>query len=318
MPQPWRYLLPLLALGAAQAQDAPLPLFSHGAQEKSAADAAALVGQGSQGGLGPIVLAAAKQQPAAAEPEAPTAADKAEPLLAFMLEGVVDGTPLPQRWDQGQEERAAYDRVVYAASRLSAEALRRGARTDLTYAHLFNEPKKYRGEVVHVEGTLRQLRRYDPSVELARAGIKDLYEGWVISPNYGTNPWCVLFTELPAGVQVGDRLNYSVSFDGYFFKKFRYKARDSVKADEARLAPLLIGRTVVPAPAVAEAPPPDDDWLHQVPPAFLATIAAGLVLVLGLGWWFRRGDRHVQRRVETAAASRPFVLPEAPEQSTRD
>jgi hypothetical protein len=49
--------------------------------------------------------------------------------------------------------------------------------------------------------------------------------------------------------------------------------------------------------------------MHDLPPVFMAVAAGSIALALALGWWYRQGDRKVQRRV-TNAAEKPFVLPE--------
>jgi hypothetical protein len=81
----------------------------------------------------------------------------------------------------------------------------------------------------------------DAPKPLLNDGIKLLYEGWIFpeSEDGGANPYCVIFTELPKDVELGERVSYRVVCDAYFFKIYRYKAG----ADKTRDAPLLIGRT---------------------------------------------------------------------------
>src|SRR5439155_7593130 len=84
--------------------------------------------------------------------------------------------------EQNRDEALAYDLLFLHAHRMPTDLLRMAARRDLTFAHLFGpERAKYRGELVHVEGRLRLLRRYDPPESLPEEveKITDLYEGWV-------------------------------------------------------------------------------------------------------------------------------------------
>src|SRR5207247_572836 len=117
-------------------------------------------------------------------------------------------------------------------------------------------------------------------------------------------PMCLVFTELPPGLAVAEQVDRPISFDGYFFKRYRYKAGDTW-----RDAPLLIGRTVVlgqPAQPQEEERSVGDDYLYSIAGLF----AAALFLGIGLTWWYRRGDQQVQSRL---AESRnvEFVEPEA-------
>jgi hypothetical protein len=87
---------------------------------------------------------------------------------------------------------------------------------------------------------LRRLIKMDATKGLVNDGIKVLYEGWIFPENEeaGTDPYCVIFTEIPKGVDLGEKTYYRVTCDAYFFKVYRYKA-----SDKMHNAPLLIGRT---------------------------------------------------------------------------
>src|SRR5262249_29516108 len=128
-------------------------------------------------------------------------------------------------------------------------AFERKVNKTLTYAHLFNTPEKYRGQVVQAEGRLRRINRFDPPPEAARAGVNDRYEAWIINDAVGPNPYCVVFTEWPAGLPrdlLGkERIDQHivVRFAGYFYKRYRYTAADS-KAGATREALLLIGHSL--------------------------------------------------------------------------
>src|SRR5205823_3775339 len=87
---------------------------------------------------------------------------------------------------------------------------------------------------------------------------------------------------------------------GYFFKVWSFKSADT-KAKEVRIAPLVIGRLVVPQSPAAKQP----NWTGGILPLFLGLLGGTTVVILGLTWIFRRADRRVQRRVDAAAAP-PF------------
>lgn len=207
----------------------------------------------------------------------------------------------------GAWEAVAFARVLSMAHYTSAEAFGRAAREDLTYSHLMNESAKYRGQVVHLEGQLRRLRRFDPPPEAAREGVNDHYEAWVLSEQYGPHPICVVFTDLSAGLKLSEKpTEQKVACDAYFYKRYRYEVKG-----KARETPLLIGHTLIvkgglPVPADEHA----GDWLRELLPVFIGLVAAAVGTVVGLGWWFRRSDRRIKQRI-LAVRGVDFVDPSA-------
>jgi hypothetical protein len=313
--------LALLGLAAwpvprASAQEQPFPSLFESQFDSVKARAVMLVGSSRTEQT--VVLGAAlfyrpKKATPAESDEDLTKLEKAEPLLGHMTEGVKDSSPLPTRWHENIDEQYAFSRVLYRASQISAQAFRRGVRQDLTYSHVMEQPSRYRGQVIHVEGLLKQLRRYDPPLSAKQAGVVSLYEGWIFGSHYATQPWCVVFTELPRGLQLGDGLNVPVSADGYFFKRYSYRSRGSgprsTKAKPWPEAPLLIGRTLTLPAGPAEVEQGEGEWMNHLLPVFLILLGVSLAVAIGLGLWYRRGDRKVHARLE-AAGRRPFVLPE--------
>ena len=198
----------------------------------------------------------------------------------------------------------AYDYVLSAAQRLPVDAIARAARRDLTFAHFFEEPDKYRGEIVHVDGFLRRVRRFDPDRLTRKEGVRDLYEGWLFNPQlYGANPICMVFTELPPGLQPGEALNVPVAFDGFFFKRYRYDA-----AGKWREAPLLIGRQPTLATAPLSVVQEGNSNNTQLVLLFLGVLVVTLFFALGLALWYYQGDRRVRARL-ASSHSVPFVDP---------
>jgi hypothetical protein len=254
---------------------------------------------------------------------APEGHEHVPPLNPQLMDRVTDSRPLPELPERipGEKDKAqyaaylklldeyqAYCEALVKASQSSPRAFADSANPELTYAHLFTEPHKYRGQVVHFEGRLKRVRRFDAPLMLAQAGVKDLYEGWLFSSErYGANPVCLVFTELPPGMKVAEDTWYPVSFDGYFFKKYRYKAGDTGPG-QAREVPLLIGRSpVLEVAAASETPASAWTWSHSMLIALMVLVFATLALGFGLHWWFRRSDNQVRRRL--AQAPREFVLP---------
>lgn len=231
--------------------------------------------------------------------------DRVRPLPALLLERGV----IRDRRDIsiGNPEYDAYWQILVQAHYTSAKAFAQEARHDVTYVHLFNEPERYRGEVVHLSGRLIRLRRFDAPDEARAAGVAYLYESWIMTDRYGKNPICAVFTDLPSGLTVDNERNYNepVGFDGYFYKRYRYKAADTKKANEYRDAPLLIGHSLTGnfGAAVEE-----ESWGHGLIWVFVG-VASGTVLgVAVLTVWFRYHDRRVRQRIH-ASRNAQFVVP---------
>ncbi len=223
---------------------------------------------------------------------------KAPPLVN--LESVKDGEPI-----RSGEEGLAFCEALVKAHQTSDQAFSQSATRGLTYANLFSEPQLHRGKVVHFEGLLRRLSRFEPPAETKLDGVKDQYEGWMFDPErYGAHPVCVIFTDLPAGLEPGDRLDARVSVDGYFFKRYRYKS-----ADGTRDAPLLISRTLMLKQAPSK---PDSEeggfFSGFMAVTFMAALGGVFLLALLLTLWYRRSDRQVQQRLMTAQTS-SFAMP---------
>jgi hypothetical protein len=207
------------------------------------------------------------------------------------------------------QEVEAYARTLILAHWTETAALEKAARRDLTYVQLFREPEKYRGEIVRVSGRMKRIRRYDDPPEIARrAGVRYLYEGWMFNADFGSNPVCCVFTDLPEGLRATEKMEERVEFAGYLFKRYRYKAGDTPKPNQWREAPLIVGRVVAVLPRDVEHP---TDW-SWVMPAFLTLVGGSVAAVVFLTVWLRRGDDRVRRRL-AALAPRPFVLENEPE-----
>jgi hypothetical protein len=212
----------------------------------------------------------------------------------------------------GGAEAWAYGKVLTRANYTSAAAFKKAARKDVTYTHYFEEPDVYRGTVVHIEGKLRRINRYNPPPEAADAGVNDLYEAWIFSEFLGTSPYCAVFTEWPAGLprdllgkgKIND--TYVVRMDGYFYKKFGYQSNDGGQTH--RQAPLVIGHALLYDAGPAESSPSGGGWVGAIATGILAVFGAFVCAVVAVTWWFRRGDNTIRRRLRDACGPE-FVLP---------
>lgn len=211
-----------------------------------------------------------------------------------LLSGVEDGAPI-RNADDNYAENRAYNYLLVHSRKFSAAGLREQARADLTFMHLWEEPAKYRGQLIKLKGRLRRLIRFDPTQLAAKEGVPNIYEGWLYADGNYTNPFCILASEVGPGLQPGQKIDREVIYTGYFFKKYRYPAGDGT-----RDAPLLIGRSIELAD---QAPEPVPSLLGSVYlPAIFGLLGVALVIALVLAWRLRSGDRKVRERLQQIRA----------------
>jgi hypothetical protein len=222
-------------------------------------------------------------------------------------QGVEDRVPIRSS-NVNYWEAQGYWQLVVRGQKFSAEAFAEKARKDVHFVHLWEEPVNYRAAIVHVQGILRRVRRFDVPEFARKQGVQNRYEGWLTEDRDGRNLWCVIFTELPPGLELGDKLAQEVSFDGYFFKLYGYPRQLADGKTEWHAAPLLIGH----APVLRPPAQADSTWsmTEALLPAFLGFVGGVIVLTAVLGWWFRRNDQRVRLRLE-AARQAGVVVPDA-------
>jgi hypothetical protein len=169
------------------------------------------------------------RQPQNAEPPV-SASEKPEPIVPDVsqeFETVKDRVPMSFRDD------AAYSLLLRRARSKAPEELAAVARRDLVLAHLWQNPRDFRGVPIHLLGTALRVLRY-PS-KLSETGW--LHEAWIVTPETTRLPYVCVFEEAPAGFPIGHDVSERVVFNGYFLKIMKYQA-----SDVARGAPVLVGR----------------------------------------------------------------------------
>jgi hypothetical protein len=146
------------------------------------------------------------------------------------FQGLQDRHPLTAR------DNAAYAALLDRVRALSPSELAATARRDVRFSQVLEDPSRFRGLPIHVEGTVRRVLRQDVSgSKLFRDGV--YYEAYLFSADSVNYPWFLVFEEPAKGQPVGDELFWDVKFDGFFLKLLAYHA-----ADTARFAPVLVGR----------------------------------------------------------------------------
>lgn len=221
------------------------------------------------------------------------------------LDDIIDDTELPTL-SENREEYYAYNHFVLWARKFNPEQLAQHSRKELTWRLLFGRDRtRYRGELVRVEGRLKRLIWIGSNKALEAQGVKDLYEAWIFGREYFSNPTCVIVSELPPGLEPAEDIRDLIVYvDGFYFKRYKYRA-----VNDTRLAPLVIGRTlVIHRPTAMQVRPGESAFDRLFLPTLLTVLFGMVLLAFGLQWWFRRGDR---RALSTAQKGQgEFVLPQ--------
>lgn len=165
------------------------------------------------------------------------------------FESVTDKTVISLR------DMAAYVKLLTQTRETRPADLAARARRDVFYAHLWGDPREYRGVPIRLEGTARRVLYYKS--KLSKSGW--LYETWMFTPDGQGQPFVCVSEEAPQGYPIGTNLQEKVGFNGYFLKLMRYEA-----GDVPRAAPLLIGRIVWTRPPAVGASNQQYYWMVGV------------------------------------------------------
>jgi len=178
--------------------------------------------------------------------------------------GIEDNRPLASEKQNADEYQALTDVMLHASQFTAVDLAEVGRRDltpdDLTYSARF----QFRLDLVRFEGKLIKARRLQPTKSLEDSGFKQLIEAWLVpeeeSPGY---PVALLFSqwpegfatlpEIPEGQPAGPSaaIDKWVAFGGYSFKLMTYPGPNADPKTPTGAgwlkAPLLIGKSIVPA-----------------------------------------------------------------------
>ena len=204
-------------------------------------------------------------------------------------------------------ERAPWFKLFGALQRMTSEQLRASATATAGFVQLFRQPDAYRGRLVTIQGQARLV--YHVQAPKNELGIRGYYVFW-IRPKGGPNsPLVVYSLELPAGfpaVPDKDRdrrtleIDEPVTFTGFFFKRWAYRARGGLHT-----APMLLARVPTWTPA-----PPRTDVVELPSPMSMASVLALLIVValLVTRWVYRSSQLRFSRAERDLQATTPEAL----------
>jgi len=162
-------------------------------------------------------------------------------------------------------EFEAFSKTILKAAVMPTALLERHARRGISYDSLLDNEQRplFLRELINVKGRIRHPIARWPAVprKVKEAGIDSLYSIWLNVPGSPNKEMQVVFCDLPEGLSIGERGNFSVHADGYFFKLLEYPVEgedDGNLTLVSRFAPLIVARTLRVIPDEATAIAPDD------------------------------------------------------------
>ncbi len=170
-------------------------------------------------------------------------------------------------------ERHAWFNLLDVLNRTKQSELRKAAMGQVTFAQLFQQPDDYRGELVTIRGVVRQAYRFTaPENDV---GIETFHQLWISPDDHRSSPMVVYCLTLPSGFPLEEDLREDAQITGFFFKRWAYRAKDTV-----RTAPVLAAKTLQWQQPVESSKSPSTD------PITLGAIVGVSVLASGIALFF--------------------------------
>ena len=187
------------------------------------------------------------------------------------------------------QERKAWFNLLEVLDRNDEATLRKASTGRVAFAQLFKQSDDYRGELVTLLGSIRRAHRLSvPKLSVPKLnapkneyGIAQYYRMWLWTDDNRTSPMVIYCLYLPEGFPTGMDVSEEVEITGFFFKRWAYQAKDSL-----RTAPTVLARTVhwhKATPIAASAP------MDLVTLAWIVVVAAVFSLLAVIYVFTRTG-----------------------------
>lgn len=188
-----------------------------------------------------------------------------------------------------EDDREAWFQIWMTLRSSDPASLMKSAAQPTSFSELYGQPRSFRGRLVRIRGTLHRLERVTAPAN--DYNIEGYWQGWLEPAGGPPSPIVVYFLQLPAGMPEGLSIDERVDLVGYFFKRWAYAAKDTV-----RTAPLVMALEPVWKPKTDVRP-----FFDSIGTAALVTMGALVALTL-------LGVRLAGRGVPAAAPPPPADL----------
>lgn len=132
----------------------------------------------------------------------------------------------------------AYWRLLNWTQTQSMSELAQQSDKDVTFTDFVQRPDEMRGKLCRLKLHMLRSKRYEAGKN--PHGFEWLYEVWGYTNDSNPYPYCIVFSDWPKGMPLGNDLAEEATVDAYFLKLMKYEAHDS----KLRMAPVLLGRLV--------------------------------------------------------------------------
>ncbi|MBY0588150.1 hypothetical protein K2X85_13295 [bacterium] len=216
-----------------------------------------------------------------AEPVDPAPSDN---RVGPIIDATIDQATLASFVDHARSiEPTSYYALLDHARKADAASLWAERVGRITYAQLLDEPDRYRGARIHLQGRLHRLTEYQAQAN--RFGIDRQFEGWVFTSTSGSLPYVAVMASPPASLPMGENIHEPIEMVGYFLGWWRYETKEGKRTS----APLIMVTEMRPVTAPTPTGPAPMAWNPWL--GILVTIG---MVVTGIAWWWKN-QRSVSR-----------------------
>lgn len=152
-------------------------------------------------------------------------------VMPSYLESIRDDSPF------AHAEKDAWFNLLNVLQKTDIRKLTQASTGRVTFVQLYRQAEEYRGELVTVRGVLRAA--YRVTAPKNDYGIKNYYQTWLTPDDSPDNVEVVYVLRLPPRFPTGDGLAEDVEITGFSFKRWVYRAKDTLRS-----APVLLAQTV--------------------------------------------------------------------------
>lgn len=170
--------------------------------------------------------------------------------------------------EPAQQRAAAAELLQQRRKELKSDAFRQNPdRPYPIYVDMLNNPERFRGRLVTLEGYVRRLLLIGENEH----GLENLYEAWLYTDDSQGHPAVIVFSAKPEEMPEGNDISEHVRVTGYFFKLWRYEAQDN-----DRFTPMILGHRIQWFP---------DQSVTTTPSLLLYAALAAIMAIVGFGIW---------------------------------
>lgn len=134
-------------------------------------------------------------------------------------------------------EKDAWFNLLDVLQKTDLATLKNASTGRVTFVQLYRQSEEYRGELVTVRGTLRWAHRV--TAPKNDCGIQNYYQTWITPDDNPDNVEAIYCLQLPPGFPTGKNLSESVEVTGFYYKRWVYRATDTL-----RTTPVILAQTV--------------------------------------------------------------------------